>query len=266
MKYHYVYRITNKELNKHYYGVRSSKVEPKLDLGIKYFSSSHDKDFINEQKINNSIFKYKVIKIFETREEAMKLEIFLHKKFNVGLNKSFYNLCSQSSTSFSNISEFSKQKIKLTLSSKLENGLSITQNAQMKRLIKTENGNKIYKNALTYNKFYGYSAAMTRKEYQHEINKKVSETKKNKTEATKQLELEKFRKTMSVIEENGLTKAENKGKHHSFSMKNRTKEEKEISKMKFLETMNKIGSDGLSGFDRRALKRKENSEKKKNIK
>lgn len=266
MKYHYVYRITNKELNKHYYGVRTSKVEPKLDLGIKYFSSSHDKEFINEQKVNASIFKYKVIKMFETREEALKLEILLHKKFNVGLNDSFYNLCSQSSTSFSNISEFSKQKIKLTLSSKLENGLSITQNAQMKRLTKTENGNKIYKNGLTYNKFYGYSAAKSRKEYQNEINKKVSETKKNKTKAQKQLELEKFRKTMSEVEENGLTKAENKSKRHSYSMKNRTKEEKEISKMKFLETMNKIGDDGLSGFERRALKRKANNEKQKNNK
>ena len=30
--------------------------------------------------------------------------------------------------------------------------------------------------------------------------------------------------------------------------------------------MNKVGEDGLTGFDRRALKRKENSEKKKNIK
>ena len=62
--FHYVYRITNKKENKHYYGVRSSKVEPKLDLGVKYFSSSTDKEFINEQKINNYLFKYKIIKQF----------------------------------------------------------------------------------------------------------------------------------------------------------------------------------------------------------
>ena len=37
MKKHYVYRITNKIENKHYYGVRSCKIDPKLDLGIKYF-------------------------------------------------------------------------------------------------------------------------------------------------------------------------------------------------------------------------------------
>lgn len=99
-KYHYVYRITNKELNKHYYGVRSSKVEPKLDLGIKYFSSSNDKDFMNEQKVNNSIFRYKVIKIFETREEAITLEIKLHSKFDVGRNESFYNRSKQTSKKF----------------------------------------------------------------------------------------------------------------------------------------------------------------------
>ena len=83
MKYNYVYRITNKDNNKHYYGVRSSKVEPKLDLGIKYFSSSTDKEFINEQKANKDKFKYKIIKIFDDRLDANKFESELHKKFEV---------------------------------------------------------------------------------------------------------------------------------------------------------------------------------------
>src|SRR5574344_1780003 len=100
MKHHYVYRITNKELNKHYYGVRSSKVEPKLDLGIKYFSSSRDKEFMNEQKVNKDRFKYKVIKIFETRKEAVNLEIKLHNKFDVGKNNLFYNKAKQSAIGF----------------------------------------------------------------------------------------------------------------------------------------------------------------------
>ena len=99
-KYNYVYRITNKENNRHYYGVRSSKIEPKLDLGIKYFSSSRDKEFMNEQKLNKDKFKYKVIKIFETREEAVNLEIKLHNKFDVGRNLSFYNDSKQTSTKF----------------------------------------------------------------------------------------------------------------------------------------------------------------------
>ena len=61
--FYYVYRITNKLLNKHYYGYRSSKIEPILDIGIRYFSSSTNKDFINDQKDNPLHYKYKVIRI-----------------------------------------------------------------------------------------------------------------------------------------------------------------------------------------------------------
>jgi len=100
MKYHYTYRITNIQLSKHYYGTRTSKVHPKLDLGIKYFSSSSDKDFINDQKLNPSNYKYKVIKISKTRKEAIELEIKLHLKFDVGLNENFYNRAKQTSTGF----------------------------------------------------------------------------------------------------------------------------------------------------------------------
>lgn len=99
-KYHYVYRITNTKENKHYYGVRSSKVEPKLDLGIKYFSSSTNKEFIQEQREKKGIFKYKIIKHFDSREKAIQLEIKLHNKFNVGVNESFYNKCKQTSIGF----------------------------------------------------------------------------------------------------------------------------------------------------------------------
>lgn len=97
-KFHYVYRITNIQEKKHYYGVRSSDVEPKLDLGIKYFSSSADKEFIKEQKENNNIFKYKIIKQFDSRKEAIELEIKLHNKFNVNINESFYNRTKQTSS------------------------------------------------------------------------------------------------------------------------------------------------------------------------
>jgi len=92
MKYHYVYRITNTTLTKHYYGVRTSKNKlPSEDIGIYYFSSSKDKDFINDQKLNSQNYKYKVIRITDTREEAALLEILLHKKFNVKVNENFYN-------------------------------------------------------------------------------------------------------------------------------------------------------------------------------
>lgn len=98
-KYHYVYRITNIILNKHYYGVRTSKnILPKDDLGIKYFSSSRDKDFINEQKRNPQNHKYKIIQIFNNRKKALEFEIKLHNKFDVGINESFYNRSKQTSS------------------------------------------------------------------------------------------------------------------------------------------------------------------------
>ncbi len=98
--FHYTYRITNKLDRKHYYGTRSSKIEPKEDLGIKYFSSSSNKEFIQDQKLNSSCYKYKVLRISSTREEAMELEIKLHNKFNVGINELFYNCSKQTSTGF----------------------------------------------------------------------------------------------------------------------------------------------------------------------
>lgn len=99
--YHYVYRITNIVLNKHYYGKRTSKVEPKLDLGIRYFSSSHDKEFIKDQKINYNNYKYKIIKSFFDSFSALDYEIKLHLKFNVANSPSFYNKANQTASKFS---------------------------------------------------------------------------------------------------------------------------------------------------------------------
>lgn len=90
-KYHYVYRITNTKLNKHYYGVRTSKIEPSKDLGVKYFSSSSDIEFRNDQKNNPQDYKYVIVSILNSREEAAELEIILHLKFKVDVNESFYN-------------------------------------------------------------------------------------------------------------------------------------------------------------------------------
>jgi group I intron endonuclease len=100
-KYNYVYRIKNKILNKHYYGVRGCNVAPKLDLGIKYFSSSSDSDFRNDQKNHPENYKYKIVRICSTRDEADILEIKLQEKFNVGINESFYNRAKRTSTGFS---------------------------------------------------------------------------------------------------------------------------------------------------------------------
>lgn len=90
MKYHYTYRITNIKEKMHYYGVHSCDCLPKEDIGIKYFSSAK-KEFIKHQKENPKEYKYKVIKIFDTRDEANLHEEYLHKRFCVSRHKSFYN-------------------------------------------------------------------------------------------------------------------------------------------------------------------------------
>ena len=97
-KYHYTYRITNIVEKKYYYGVHSCNCLPKEDIGVKYFSSSKNKAFKEDIKENPQNYKYKVVKIFSTRKEALEHEIFLHAKFNVGVNKKFYNGSKQGST------------------------------------------------------------------------------------------------------------------------------------------------------------------------
>lgn len=99
--YFYVYRITNLVINKHYYGTRSSKIKPKLDLGIKYFSSSSDKEFIEDQKVNPQNYKYKVVRVCENKQSSYELEIKIHNKFDVDVNESFYNKAKQTSVGFS---------------------------------------------------------------------------------------------------------------------------------------------------------------------
>ena len=91
MKYHYTYRITNIVEKKYYYGVHSCDCLPKEDIGVKYFSSSKNKEFKADIKENPQNYKYKVIKIFENRNNANKHEKFLHEKFDVKSNSKFYN-------------------------------------------------------------------------------------------------------------------------------------------------------------------------------
>lgn len=118
MKNHYVYRITNKIENKHYYGVRSSTIKPKEDIGIKYFSSSTDKNFIRDQKENPDNYKYKVLKIFPTRKDAEFFETILHEKFSVQTNESFYNKAKNTLMGFSveGRKQSDEHKAKITVS------------------------------------------------------------------------------------------------------------------------------------------------------
>lgn len=96
---YYVYRITNIIQEKHYYGVRKSD-NPKVDLGKKYFSSSSDRDFIQEQKTNPERYRYKIVRRDMNKLEAYGLECLLHKKFNVAFNERFYNKANSTSLYF----------------------------------------------------------------------------------------------------------------------------------------------------------------------
>lgn len=88
---HYTYRITNKKDNIHYYGVRSTPkdISPYDDLGVRYFSSS--KIVKSIAKNNKDDFKFKVVRVFKSRSEAMLHEGILHLKFDVKNNNKFYN-------------------------------------------------------------------------------------------------------------------------------------------------------------------------------
>lgn len=99
-KYFYVYRITNKTTKTHYYGSRVCNTPPTMDLGIKYFSSSYDTTFMEEQKINKSNFKYKVVRVCVDNIEKQLFESYLHSKFNVSSNKAFYNKVKQTVEGF----------------------------------------------------------------------------------------------------------------------------------------------------------------------
>lgn len=98
--YNYTYWITNIKEHKHYIGVRSCDIPPIYDLGIKYFSSSHNKEFMTNQKNTPKDYEYKIIGIFETRKEALLHEIELHHEYNVGKNPRFYNNSKQTATGY----------------------------------------------------------------------------------------------------------------------------------------------------------------------
>ena len=97
-----MYRITNIVEIKHYIGIRTSKnILPQDDLGVKYFSSSKDTKFKQDQKDHPENYRYKIIIVSYAKNKVAELEVKYHKKFNVGNNVKFYNLANQTNTSFS---------------------------------------------------------------------------------------------------------------------------------------------------------------------
>ncbi len=98
--YHYVYQIINKQTKRFYIGVRSSILSPKKDLGIKYFSSSRDKDFIATQRMSPVSFWYHIKRVFSSRKAAINYEGFLQTKLDVVNNKQSYNRSIQKTDKF----------------------------------------------------------------------------------------------------------------------------------------------------------------------
>jgi len=146
--YYYVYCITNTLINKHYIGYRKSKCLPKEDLGIKYFSSSRNKQFIKLQKEHPEIFQYSIIEIFDNHEDALSLEIALHDKFNVAANENYYNMSKQTSK------KFSTTGISLSESHKLKIGSAISGRTQTKEWVEKRINKITGKNNGMYGKNY----------------------------------------------------------------------------------------------------------------
>lgn len=99
-QHNFVYLIWNKINHKKYIGTKSSNEEPKNVIGHTYFSCSKDKDFMNEQKEHPENFRYKVLKDFKTRKEALNLECELHHRYKVDTNDDFYNRAMQTADGF----------------------------------------------------------------------------------------------------------------------------------------------------------------------
>ena len=102
MKNCYVYQIVHLPTLKSYIGSRTAKECNPLGIGIKYFSSSNDKDFRLEQKEKPENFSYFVLKEFgENHKEYLKYEMELHEKYNIDENEKFYNRTKASTIGFS---------------------------------------------------------------------------------------------------------------------------------------------------------------------
>lgn len=98
-KYNYVYLITEISSGLKYIGVRSCNDDPMTDLKS-YRSSSKNKEFWQRQKDIQSDYKYEILSLHDTREEASNEEIRLHELYNVAINSEFINAAKQTSTKF----------------------------------------------------------------------------------------------------------------------------------------------------------------------
>ena len=266
--YHYTYRITNKVEPKHYYGARTFIIHPSQDLGIKYFSSSTDKEFITDQISNPENFKYKIIKIFETREEALALEIKFHTKFNVGMNESFYNKAKQTSTRFDTSGtvgyKFNKDIIEKRIE-KYKETVNSTEWKESKGKIKSIN---IQKNILPENRKLGSEKRLQKLNQENDgatgfekMGLKISKTLLSITDNGTTLAYEISKKgtstKLNTVHENGLNTCQNATKIRIENMKNDIIGGKNgiiRSTEKMVLTRSTIDENNLSSFQKGARK------------
>lgn len=87
----YVYNITEINTGMQYIGSRSCNIPIQSDIGIKYKSSSTNKEFIDNQNKNPNNYIYTILSIHNTRYEADIEEHRLHIQYNVVSSNLFYN-------------------------------------------------------------------------------------------------------------------------------------------------------------------------------
>ncbi len=76
---------------KYYIGSRTSEIPPDQDLGHIYFSSSTNKNFIEEQRTTPNQFTYEVIETFPTLRQALDYETDLIQQTNALNDENYYN-------------------------------------------------------------------------------------------------------------------------------------------------------------------------------
>ena len=88
--YHFVYSIKEISTNRLYIGSRSTNIDPKDDI-LLYMSSSKDKNFKRNQKINKLDYEYTILSLWETRLLSDLEEIRLHTLYDVENNNQYIN-------------------------------------------------------------------------------------------------------------------------------------------------------------------------------
>ncbi len=97
---HYTYLIIHKQSRMRYIGVRSdNSTVPDILTGL-YNTSSSDKAFKQEFTQDRKSFYVRILKFFNTREDAQRHEMVLHHRYEVDINPLFYNRCMSESERF----------------------------------------------------------------------------------------------------------------------------------------------------------------------